>query len=188
MSWSKSIVSFSPALAIAMLFTVAESMAQQSSASGALSPVAQINAAAPARTEAGARSGAPSDFPDSPGLVASESATKQWEPAEFVIPYNSQYDSPIALAALMSETQTEQSQTQAPPPPVQKPVGTAAAGTPIASGIAASQPAGVAIAPARQHRVRTIVLRTGAIIGAAIAVGTVVALTAATPSKPPGAH
>jgi len=88
----------------------------------------------------------------------------------------------------MSETQTEQSQTQAPPPPVQKPVGTAAAGTPIASGIAASQPAGVAIAPARQHRVRTIVLRTGAIIGAAIAVGTVVALTAATPSKPPGAH
>ncbi|MFZ0806235.1 MAG: hypothetical protein WAN03_08640, partial [Candidatus Sulfotelmatobacter sp.] len=59
---------------------------------------------------------------------------------------------------------------------------------PNASGIAASQPAGVAIAPAKQHRVRTLILRTGAIIGAGVAIGTVVALTAATPSKPPGAH
>ena len=70
----------------------------------------------------------------------------------------------------------------------QKPVGTAAAETPNASGIAASQPAGVAIAPAKQRRVRTIVLRVGALVGAGVAVGTVVALTRATPSKPPGAH
>lgn len=70
----------------------------------------------------------------------------------------------------------------------QKPVGTAAAGTIPASGIAASQPAGVAVAPAKQHRVRTIVLRMGAIIGAGVAVGSVVALTEATSSKPPGAH
>ena len=78
--------------------------------------------------------------------------------------------------------------TPAQSTPSQKPVGTAAAEAPSASGIAASQPAGVAIAPAKQRRVRTIVLRTGAIIGAGVAVGTVVALTAGTSSKPSGAH
>jgi hypothetical protein len=44
------------------------------------------------------------------------------------------------------------------------------------------------MAPAKQHRVRTIVLRTGAIIAAGVAVGAVIALTEATSSKPPGAH
>jgi hypothetical protein len=36
--------------------------------------------------------------------------------------------------------------------------------------------------------VRTIVIKVGAIVGAGAALGTVIALTAATPSKPPGAH
>lgn len=73
-------------------------------------------------------------------------------------------------------------------PSPQKPVGTATAETPNVSGVAASQPAGVAMAPAKQRRVRTIVFRVGAIVGAGVAVGTVVALTRATPSKPPGAR
>jgi hypothetical protein len=71
---------------------------------------------------------------------------------------------------------------------VQQPVGTAAAGAIPTTGVAASQPAGVAIAPAKQRRVRSIVLRTGAIIAAGVAVGSVVALTEATSSRPPGAH
>lgn len=75
-------------------------------------------------------------------------------------------------------------QQQAP----QRPVGTAASEAPNASGVAASQPAGVAIAPAKQRRKRTLVLKMGAIIGGAAAVGAVVALTAATSSRPPGAH
>jgi len=70
----------------------------------------------------------------------------------------------------------------------QRPVGTAAAEAPKVSGITAAQPAGVAIAPAKQRRVRTIVLRVGAIMAAGAAVGTVIALTEATSSKPPGAH
>jgi hypothetical protein len=88
-----------------------------------------------------------------------------------------------------------QNQSEAPPLPAaqqqpapQKPVGTAAAEPTHAAGVAASQPAGVAIAPAKQRRVRTIVIRTAAIVGAAVAVGTVIALTEATGSKPPGAH
>src|SRR5207302_937032 len=70
----------------------------------------------------------------------------------------------------------------------QRPVGTAAAEAPKVSGITAAEPAGVAIAPAKQHRVRTLAIKIGAIIGAGAALGTVIALTEATPSKPPGAH
>ncbi len=71
---------------------------------------------------------------------------------------------------------------------MQRPVGTAAAEAPKVSGITAAQPAGVAIAPAKQRRVRVLVLKVGAILGASAALGTVIALSAATPSKPPGAH
>ncbi len=83
-----------------------------------------------------------------------------------------------------SQNTDTQSQSQKP----QRPVGTAAAEAPKVNGITAAQPAGVAIAPARQRRIRTIVLRVGAIVGAGVAVGTVVALTEGTSSKPPGAH
>lgn len=112
-------------------------------------------------------------------------------------------DSPGATLSLLqasgnsSQQGTAQSQNTPPPPSDQKPqaqeqqqrpVGTAAAEAPKVSGITAAQPAGFAIAPAKQRRVRTIVIRVGAIIGAGAALGTVIALTASTPSKPPGAH
>ncbi|MGC1372605.1 MAG: hypothetical protein WA824_10755 [Candidatus Sulfotelmatobacter sp.] len=84
--------------------------------------------------------------------------------------------------------QSSSSQTSPNPAPTQRPVGTAAAEAPNTSGIAASEPAGVAIAPAKQRRARTIIIRTGAIIGAAVAVGVVIGLTEATGSKPPGAR
>jgi hypothetical protein len=104
-----------------------------------------------------------------------EAVARQWDIASVVTPQ---------AAKTQSNTQSPSSNQ----PVAQKPVGTAAAEAPNASGIAASQPSGVAIAPAKQRRVRTIVLKTGAIIGAGVAVGSVIALTAATPSKPPGAH
>ena len=115
-----------------------------------------------------------SELPDSPGAIVSKSEASQ-----------QQRSGNAASAPNSQPVQTQPAQSQPPP---QKPVGTAAAEAPNTSGIAASQPAGVAVAPAKQHRVRTIVLRTGAIIGAGVAVGTVVALTSATSSKPPGAH
>jgi hypothetical protein len=115
------------------------------------------------------------ELPDSPGTIlaqAQASAVQQTTQSQ-------------SSAAQAGAGQT--SAGQGTPPP-QKPVGTAAAEAPSTSGVAASEPAGVAIAPAKQRRVRTIVIRTGAIIGAAVAVGVVVALTAGTSSKPPGAH
>ncbi|HXM65551.1 MAG TPA: hypothetical protein VN911_02385 [Candidatus Acidoferrum sp.] len=118
-----------------------------------------------------------SRLPDSPGTVAGES--KEAAPAQ------QQNGSGSQTSTAESAQKPAQNQSQTQP---QKPVGTAAAEAPDTSGIAASQPAGVAVAPAKQHRVRTIVLRTGAIIGVAVAVGAVVALSAGTSSKPPGAH
>ena len=70
----------------------------------------------------------------------------------------------------------------------QKPVGTAAAETATTTGFAASKPAGAALAPAKQKRSRTILISVGAIAGAAVALGLVVALSKGTPSKPPGSQ
>jgi hypothetical protein len=63
-------------------------------------------------------------------------------------------------------------------------MGTAAAPSEPASGIAASRPAGAAIAPAKQKRSRSFVIKVGLLVGAAVAVGTVVALSSASPSRP----
>lgn len=121
---------------------------------------------------------ASSELPDSPGTA--------WAKAQDGSPQPNSAQSVTAPSTQTGVSQTTASgdQTQKP----QWPVGTAAAEAPKANGVAAAQPAGVAIAPAKQRRVRTIILKVGAIVGAGVAVGTVIALTAATPSKPPGAH
>jgi len=118
------------------------------------------------------------ELPDSPGATLAK--LQAW-----ALPQGSSQQPPSATVSTAPSDPQPQSATQPPP---QKPVGTAAAEPTHAGGIAASQPAGVAIAPAKQRRVRTIVIRVGAIVGAGVAVGSVVALTAATSSKPPGAH
>jgi hypothetical protein len=103
-----------------------------------------------------------------------------------------------------SRTQEDDSLPDAPPTPqatsapsnppqhgdasAQLPAGTAAAGIENTAGVAASKPAGVAVAPPKQHRVRMLVIKVGAIVGAGAAIGTVAALSKASPSKPPGAH
>jgi hypothetical protein len=65
-----------------------------------------------------------------------------------------------------------------------KPVGTAAAPLDKGTGIAATRPAGAVIAPAKQRRVRSILIRVGVVVGAAVAVGVVVGLSKASPSRP----
>jgi hypothetical protein len=64
------------------------------------------------------------------------------------------------------------------------PVGTAAAPAVKATGVAGSRVSGAAIAPAKQRRVHTFLIRVAVIAAACVAVGTVVALTHATPSEP----
>jgi len=126
---------------------------------------------------------ASSELPDSPGAA--------WAKAQQDAPQQTTAQAPSSQASAdpnqTAPNQTDSNQTNENAKP-QRPVGTAAAEAPKVNGVTAAQPAGVAIAPAKQRRVRTIVLRVGALVGAGAALGTVIALTAATPSKPPGAH
>lgn len=80
-------------------------------------------------------------------------------------------------AASQSDSQSQQSSPAAP-------IGTAAAPAEEPVGAAGSRPAGAVIAPAKQRRVHTILIRVGLIVGASIAIGTVAALSHATPSQP----
>jgi hypothetical protein len=64
------------------------------------------------------------------------------------------------------------------------PLGTAVAPYGKGVGIAASRPAGAVIAPAKQRRTRSFVIKLSVIIGACVAVGTVVALSNSSPSQP----
>jgi hypothetical protein len=75
--------------------------------------------------------------------------------------------------------QTVQQQTQTP---------SGAAGAPGVSpkGSPAAQPAGAAVAPAKQHGHRSLLIKVGLIAGGAIAIGTVVALSERSPTRPPG--
>ena len=70
----------------------------------------------------------------------------------------------------------------------QEPAGTAVAAPANATGVVASRPAGAAIAPAKQRRARSIMIKVGAIVGASVAVGTVVALSSGSPSRPSGSR
>lgn len=65
-----------------------------------------------------------------------------------------------------------------------QPVGTAVAPAEKTLAATASRPAGAAIAPAKQRRARSIVIRVGIVVGACVAVGTIVALSHGSPSTP----
>ena len=165
-----------------------------------------------------AQNPAPPDLPDSPGTVVAQAATTQQQPAttqpasSAPAPSSSpqsqtpeqtsaQPQNTTAPASTSEPANTTQPQgttrpqgttqpAEAPPPQqkVQKPVGTAVAEKPITTGVAASNPAGAALAPARQKRFRTLVIKVAALAGAGVAIGTVAALSAGSPSRPPGSR
>jgi hypothetical protein len=99
-------------------------------------------------------------------------------------------DAPSASPAAQSNGNTPQNQDQGQKPPAQPaqaPAGTGAAEAGPTAGGAGSKPAGMAIAPAKQHQVRSFLIKLGAIAGGALAIGTVYALSRSSPSRPPGA-
>ena len=97
-------------------------------------------------------------------------------------------DAPSARATTQSSNSQQQTQDQQKPPqPAQAPAGAAGAEAGPTAGGAGSTPAGMAIAPAKQHQVRSFLIKLGAIAGGAIAIGTVYALSRSSPSRPPGA-
>jgi hypothetical protein len=80
-----------------------------------------------------------------------------------------------------SVAQPGQDQQPATPAPA---VGTAAAPYEKTTGITATRPAGAVIAPAKQRRIRSILIKVGIVAGAGAAVAAVALLSHASPSQP----
>jgi len=115
----------------------------------------------------------------SPASPGGSQAVAANELPESPLPANPQ-PADKGLPAAVPEAAAGQSQNNA-----HKPVGTAAAPYEPTMGIAASRPAGAAIAPAKQHQVRSFLIKLGAIAAAGAAIGTVYALSKGTSSTPP---
>jgi hypothetical protein len=88
---------------------------------------------------------------------------------------------PEPQSSAQPQEQPQKAQQQNSP---QQPVGTAAAPYEKPTGVPGSRPAGAAIAPAKQRRVRAIVIRVGLVLAGAGAVGAVVGLSKASHSQP----
>jgi len=93
------------------------------------------------------------------------------------------------VAQAQSPSSNRQDGTPQPPQDQQQngaaqPVGTAAAPSVTRTGVTAAKPAGAAIAPAKQRRVRVILISLVVVAAAGVAVGTVVGLSHSSPSQP----
>jgi hypothetical protein len=135
--------------------------AQQQSASAPQSaPAPQAEPAAPAATGGDQPASTPAgNMPQAPA-PASQQSPNSTEPG------------------FASRSQDAQQQD------AQKPVGTAAGPYARPSGVAGSRPAGAAIAPAKQRRVKAILIRVSLIVAGAAAAGAVIGLSKGSPSRP----
>jgi hypothetical protein len=141
-------------------------------------------------------------LPDSPGAVQSRASLPQavaagkqvfqvtsQQPAPENAPVEQEPASPASTEAAADRVNAQSSEArQSPQWTPHEPLGTAAAESVQTTGVAASRPAGAAVAPAKQRRVRTILIRVGALVGVGVAVGTTMALSQGSPSKPPGSN
>jgi|SRR5579862_787888 len=107
----------------------------------------------------------------SEGQQSSSSATQRTDDA---LP-----DAPQSQPAQPAQSQGQES--------TQVPSGTAGAKAPTVKGAPVAQPSGAAVAPPKQHNRRSLLIKLGVLAGAGVAVGSVVALSAKSPARPPGA-
>lgn len=119
-------------------------------------------------------------------LMAQQQTPSAQEPAQNApLPPVELPDNPGSGNAASQATQPAPQAGAAQPEAPKQPSGTAVAPAVKVSGGAASEPAGVAIAPPKQHQVRSWLIRFGFIAGAGAALGTVAALSAASPGRVP---
>ncbi len=142
--------------------TIPQQQGQPAPQTAATQPVPQT--AGPAAPEQAANDGPSSPLPDSPNPALSSAA-------------------PQSSSASQQASSSQSAPQQNGPA---QPMGTAAAPYEPGTGIAASRPSGAAIAPARQKRTRSFVIKVGLLIAAGVAVGSVVALSSASPSRASG--
>ena len=92
-----------------------------------------------------------------------------------------------ASVSSQSTTPAQQNQVSTPAPQNTAspfPAGTAAAPYEKQEGVSASNPAGSAIAPGKQRRIRSFAIRVGLLVGAAVAIGVVAGASLASSSRP----
>jgi predicted lipid-binding transport protein (Tim44 family) len=89
--------------------------------------------------------------------------------------------------SLPDAPQAQSAQTPASQQPAVAPSGAAGAKAAEVKGAPVAQPAGAAVAPVRQRGHRSLLIKFGLLAGAGIAVGSAVALSQGSPSRPPGA-
>lgn len=119
-----------------------------------------------------------------PGGVTIDPSAGPLKPSEPSPGQSQPNEEPLPNAPQPAPAQQESSQPPAQPA-IHEPVGAAAAEQIETAGGAASRPAGSAIAPAKQHQYRSLVIKLGAVAAAGIAAGTVYGLSRATSSTPP---
>ncbi len=166
--WFRRVMGCSLAILLAVQFAAAAPAAQQQTAG-----VPQPKGASPPQSQ---RQDA-----DSKGRKSDSDASI----SEVAYPENPE---PVGLqsAGQSAEPETTQSASEPTTPQngVQTPLGTAAAPYQTTTGVTASRPAGAVIAPAKQRRARSILIRVGVVAGAAVAIGSVVLLSHGSPSRP----
>lgn len=128
---------------------------------------------------------APATGAPEPNAAPPQTSPDQAPPAQTAPAENGTTTAPVPTTA-PAPNQAPPAQN-APAKPTQEPAGAAAAQSGVTTGGAASKPAGMAIAPAKQRQVRSFLIKMAAIAAGGAAIGTVVALSKGSPSKPPGA-
>ncbi len=121
--------------------------------------------------------------PDGVG-TSQESATP--DPSKGPLKPNDLPNAPSSTTQTAQQQSQNQGQNQNQPK--EAPIGAAAAQAGKTTGGTASKPAGTAIAPAKQHQSRSLLIKLGAIAAAGAAVGIVYGLSRSSPSVPPGAR
>jgi hypothetical protein len=143
----------------------------------ATSPAQNTQPAAPANQNQ------PQQQPVSPGTSVNPSQAPLAPVTTYPDAAGAQQEQPSPNA----EPQTTTVPEAPKPKPQTEPVGAATAESVPTAGGAAAKPAGIAIAPAKQHQTRSLLFKIGAVVAAGAALGTVYALSHSTSSTPPGA-
>jgi cytoskeletal protein RodZ len=148
-------------------------------------PSAEVAVASPQKGVSGEQAQSVPSAPPQPQNPSSQTLKGELETSgSDVTPPDSRSPIQTQSAAQGEQPANSQSASEQPQETTQKPVGSAAAPFERTTGVAASRPAGAVIAPGKQRRARSIVIRVSIVVGAAVAIGTVVALSHGSPSRP----
>lgn len=204
------IMSILSTLLVAAVCSAPQLRAQQSNPSTAQQPPASQQPQQPANTQPGqtdqTNQGQPAtQSPESPAQPQNTQAAQpagqsqpqqpnsgtNVNPSQAPLQPVTTYPDAAGAQQEQQSTDTAQAQTQTipegPQPKKQtEPVGAATAESVPTTGGAAAKPAGVAIAPAKQHQTRSWIIKIGAVLAAGAALGTIYALSHSTSPTPPG--